>query len=273
MSATLPQYEIHAIRYGRHLGRLAYENFVAPLPTEIDAHDAPMPMDFFVWVLRCGDRTIAVDTGFDAAQGAARDRELVLPVAKGLAVLEIRPERVEDVIITHMHWDHIGNHDLYPAARYHLQAREMRFCTGPCMCHPAVRRPYSAEGVATMVHRLYSGKVQFHNGGAEIAPGVTVHLVGGHSRGLQIVRVHTSRGWVVLASDAAHYYANLELAQPFPIVDRVADMLDGFSMVRALSASDQHWVPGHDPMVLRRYPRSHAGASPNVVRLDLQPSG
>lgn len=271
MSATLPEYEIHAIRYGTHAGRLTYENFLPPLPAAFDAHDAPMPMDFFVWVLRNGERVIAVDTGYDATQGAARDRELVLPVEHAFEALGIRPDAVQDVVITHMHWDHAGNHELFPTARYHLQASEMSFCTGPAMCHPAIRRPYQVDDVTAMVRRLFAGRVRFHDGAAEIAPGVTVHRVGGHSRGLQIVRVHTRRGWVVLASDAAHYYANLEHAQPFPIVDRASDMLEAFATVRALAASESHYIPGHDPQVLVRYPRSLRDI-PEIVRLDVPPT-
>lgn len=271
MNANLPEYEIHAIRYGRHAGRLTYENFMPPLPEVFAVHDAPMPMDFFVWVLRCGERVIAVDTGYDAERGTARNRELVLPVEDGLKALGIPPDAVEDVVITHMHWDHAGNHDLFSSARYHLQASEMSFCTGPAMCHAAIRRPYDADDVAVMVRRLYAGQVRFHDGAAEIAPGITVHRVGGHSRGLQIVRVHTRRGWVVLASDAAHYYANMEQEQPFPIVDRTSDMLEGFATVRALAASGSHYIPGHDPLVLARYPRSLRDAMPDIVRLDVAP--
>lgn len=267
---ALPEWEIHAIEYGRHAGRLTYENFTAPLPEGFDQHDAPMPMSFFAWVLRHGDRVIAVDTGFDREQGAARGRDIVLPVEAGLRALGIAPDRVGDVILTHLHWDHAGNHGLYEAARFHVQAREMAYCTGPCMCHAALRRPYSAEDVATLVRRIYAGRVQFHDGTAEIAPGVHVDLVGGHSRGLQIVTVNTRRGPVVLASDAAHYYANLESDAPFPLVDSVPEMLDGFRLIRRLAPTPGHVVPGHDPDVLRRYPAPISGMA-GLLRLDADP--
>ncbi|WP_425053530.1 N-acyl homoserine lactonase family protein [Psychromarinibacter sp. S121] len=268
----VPEYEVHAIRYGRHDDRLLRENFIPPLKETVDLHDAPMPMDFFVWVLRGGGRTIVVDTGFDARESAARGRGIVFPVEDGLMALGIAPGTVRDVIITHMHWDHAGNHDLFPNARYHLQAREMSYCTGPCMCHPMLRSTFTVDDVTAMVRRVFDGRVQFHDGTSEVAPGVTVHLVGGHSQGLQIVRVWTRRGWVVLASDASHYYANIDQGRPFPIVSNVAEMLDGFGLIRSLAASADHYIPGHDPLVLRRYAPSLSADMPHIVRLDGTPS-
>ena len=269
-TAAAPEYEVHAVRYGRHDRRRLSENFMPPLPEPVDLHDAPMPIDFYVWVLIGGGRTIVVDTGFDRSAGARRDRELVVPVEDGLKALGVQPDAVEDVIITHMHWDHAGNHDLFPQARYHVQDREMSFCTGRCMCHPFVRQPFAVEDVTAMVGRVYAGNVRFHDGTGEVAEGVTVHLAGGHSRGLQVVRVRTRRGFVVLASDASHYYANLEQRRPFPIAVDVPEMLEGFSLVRSLASSGQHFIPGHDPLVLERYPPSLPGL-PHIARLDVPP--
>jgi hypothetical protein len=184
LTAAAPEYEVHAVRYGRHDRRRLSENFMPPLPEPVDLHDAPMPIDFYVWVLIGGGRTIVVDTGFDCSAAARRDRELVLPVEDGLKALGVQPDAVEDVVITHMHWDHAGNHDLFPRARYHVQDREMSFCTGRCMCHPFVRQPFAVEDVTAMVRRVYAGNVRFHDGTGEVAEGVTVHLAGGHSRGL-----------------------------------------------------------------------------------------
>jgi glyoxylase-like metal-dependent hydrolase (beta-lactamase superfamily II) len=113
--------------------------------------------------------------------------------------------------------------------------------------------------------------VRFHDGDAEIAPGITVHLVGGHTMGLQFVRVRTRRGWVVLASDASHFYANMEQGRPFPVVYNVADMLAGHDRLRELASSSAHIIPGHDPLVLTRYPAAAPGLEGAVVRLDIDP--
>lgn len=257
-------YEIHAIRYG-HLDRTARHNFIGG-----DAHDGPMPLDYFVWAIVGQDATFLLDTGFDAAMGAARGRTLVRPVEAGLRAVGIEPAAVRDVIVSHMHYDHAGNHDLFPQARYHLQDDEMAFCTGRAMCHGLMRAPFEAGDVQAMVGKLFAGRVVYHDGDAQLAPGITVHKVGGHTRGLQVVRVATARGHVVLASDAAHFYANWQQRRPFPIVDSVSAYLEAYDVIERLADSPDHVIPGHDPLVLARFPASRPGVD-GIVRVDLPP--
>jgi hypothetical protein len=147
----------------------------------------------------------------------------------------------------------------------------MAYATGRHMCHARLRMPFDVENVVDMVREVYRGRVAFHAGDAEIAPGISVHLVGGHSHGLQIVRVHTERGWVVVASDAVHFYANMETGNPFPIVFNVGDMMEGWETCRRLADSEHHIVPGHDPLVMQRYPAPAADLEGIAVRLDVPP--
>jgi glyoxylase-like metal-dependent hydrolase (beta-lactamase superfamily II) len=122
-----------------------------------------------------------------------------------------------------------------------------------------------------MVKRVFEGRVCFHDGSDELAPGVSLHRIGGHTMGLQVVRVRTRRGFVVLASDASHLYANMEEGRPFPIIHSLADTMEGYEMLRRLSSSPDHIVPGHDPLVLRRYPAAKPGLEDLVLRLDADP--
>jgi glyoxylase-like metal-dependent hydrolase (beta-lactamase superfamily II) len=115
---------------------------------------------------------------------------------------------------------------------------------------------------------VYEDRVRFHAGDAELFPGVSVHLIGGHTMGLQVVRVATRRGWIVLASDASHFYANLEQVRPFPIVWSVADMVEGYRKLRALADSFGHIIPGHDPLVFEKYGFPKKELQGIVVRLD-----
>jgi glyoxylase-like metal-dependent hydrolase (beta-lactamase superfamily II) len=261
----MAEYEIRAIKYAHNAERRASENFIGG-----DPHDGPMPMDFFVWVLQGGGRTFVLDTGFDEAMARKRARQITRPVATGLKAIGIDPSSVDDVILSHMHYDHAGNHDLFPRARYHVQDREMEYCTGRCMCHSHLRHPFEPDDVTSMVKRLFEGRVKFHDGASQIADGLTVHLVGGHSRGLQFLRVRTGRGWVILASDASHYYANFEQGRPFPVVADVRETLEGYDAMRELASSGDHIVPGHDPLVLERYPAEPGGPA-DIVRLDIAP--
>jgi glyoxylase-like metal-dependent hydrolase (beta-lactamase superfamily II) len=257
-----PQYEVYALKYAHH-ARRASENFIGG-----DPHDGPMPLDYFVWLVRGEGREIVVDTGFSAAMAAKRGREHLRCPAESLQLLGVDAKRVKDVVITHLHYDHVGNFERFPAATLHLQELEMRYATGRYMCSECFRGAFEAEDVVGVVRRVYQGRVRFHDGDSELAPGISLHLVGGHTMGLQVVRIATRRGALLLASDASHFYANMEQARPFPIVWSVADMLDGYGRMRALAESPAHIIPGHDPLVLERYPAPEAALKGVVARLD-----
>jgi glyoxylase-like metal-dependent hydrolase (beta-lactamase superfamily II) len=247
-----PRYEIYAIRYGTNAHRRRTENFIWTAPD--DVHDAPMPMDFFVWAVVGPDRTVLVDTGSAPATMTPRGHtHLRAPVA-GLRAIGIEPHAVTDVIATHLHWDHAGNLADVPDARLHVQQLELAHATGPAMARKFLRRPYDAEQVNEWLRALFGGRVAFHRGDEELAPGVSIHHVGGHTPGMQVVRVRTDRGHVVLASDAVHYYDNLREENPFPVLVSTIDYVEALTTVRALADSDDHIVPGHDPSVLSGYP-------------------
>jgi glyoxylase-like metal-dependent hydrolase (beta-lactamase superfamily II) len=258
-------FRVHAIKYGS-AARRRPDNYIGG-----DPHDRPEPIDYFVWLVRGRGRTVLVDTGFDRTMGARRHRVVDHPVEEGLAALGVTPDAVTDVIVTHMHWDHAGNHDLFPAARYHVQDAEMAYATGRCMCHGFLRMPFECEDVTAMVTKVFAGRVTFHDGDAELWPGLTVHAAGGHSKGLQCVRVMTGRGAVVLASDATHLYEHIEQDRIFPITHNPAEVLESYARIRRLAASPAHIVPGHDPLVLARYPAESPGLSGWIARLDADP--
>ena len=256
-------WKIYAVRYAHHQ-RMARENFMLGDPHD----DSPMPLDYYVWGLVSENRIIVVDTGFDQPMAQKRGRTLLKPLSDGLRGVGIEPASVKDVLITHMHYDHCGNHDMFPAARYHVQDREMNFATGRLMAHASMRIPFEEDDVVAMVRRVFRGRVVFHDGDEEIAPGVSLHHVGGHTMGMQIVRVNTVRGVVVLASDSSHLYANMEREIPYPIAYNVGEVLEGYRRARELATSRDHIIPGHDPLVMTRYPAASPALEGWVARLD-----
>jgi glyoxylase-like metal-dependent hydrolase (beta-lactamase superfamily II) len=260
-------YELFAIAYAR-VDRNAADNFVGG-----DPHNAPMPLNYYVWLARNARHTVVIDTGFDQAAADQRQRTMLKPVAEGLAALGVTPQAVDDVIITHMHYDHAGNGDLFAGARYHLQDAEMSYATGRCMCDAHQRVAYEASDVKAMIDRVYTDRVCFHEGDVSPLPGISLHKIGGHSRGLQCVTVKTQRGPVVLASDASHHYAHLRERRIFPIVDDHDSVLAGYDRLQQLAPSSQHIIPGHDPLVTKLYPAHSTATEGWIVRLDQAPAG
>lgn len=257
-------WEIFALKYADRNNRTRSESFIAD-----PMHDAPHPMDYFVWLLKNGDEVILVDTGYDIAEADRRERPIIETPSTMLEGFGYPASGVKQVILTHLHYDHAGSLYAFPDAQLHVQAMEMQYATGPCMCHDHLRYPFTGEHICDAVRSLYAGKVSFIEGNREIAPGVECHLIGGHSRGLQAVRVRTRRGWVVLASDASHYYENFQARKPFPIVVDLEEMLTGFDKLHELADSKDHIVPGHDPLVRSLYPA--VNGNENIVALHAEP--
>lgn len=266
---ALPEYEVFAVRYATR-DAVRREHFLGPPPGD-DPHDGPMPMDYFVWVVRNGDRAFVVDTGFEQVDADKRNRRLLCRASEGVAALGVEAAAGPDILMTHLHYDHAGGLTQFPASRIHLQDDEMRFATGRCMTEPAIAHAFEADHIAHMVHRVFARQAVFHDGDAEIAPGVSLHRVGGHTLGLQVVRVHTRVGWIVLASDACHYYENFTAGHPFPIVHDLGAYLDAYRRLRELADDEAFIVPGHDPLVRARYPEVE-GQAGRIFRLATEPA-
>jgi len=258
-------YEVFAIRYATREAQRS-SHFIGG-----DPHDGPMPMDYFVWLVRNANRTIVVDTGFTADMANKRKRTFLRTPTEGLALMGVDARTVKDVVITHMHYDHCGNGALFPNARFHVQDTEMEYVTGRCKCHHQINHAFEADDVSRMVHRVFGGQVQFHDGTDELAPGITVHKIGGHTKGLQCVRVATERGPVVLASDATHFYAHIDSRRVFRVLYNQGDMLEGYNTLERLAGGRERVIPGHDPLVLERYPAASASTAGWAVRVDLPP--
>jgi glyoxylase-like metal-dependent hydrolase (beta-lactamase superfamily II) len=244
-----PFWEAYALRYAT-VKRRRIENFIAH-----DSHDMATHMDYFVWFLKNDKETILVDTGFNQEAANKRKRHYLRCPIHSLKLSGIVLEDLKDVILTHAHYDHAGNTGLLKKAHFHIQEREMSYATGPDMRFGFCRHAYDPHDVCELVYANFEERVGFHQGAYELRPGIEVHWVGGHTRGLQIVRVHTKRGWIVLASDAAHYLENYTNRSPFPIVTDVGDMLRGYELIDSLAESQSHVIAGHDPITMSSFQR------------------
>ncbi len=224
-----------------------------------DFHRLPLDLFYYVWALSNGEHTVVVDMGFTEAVCRDRERQWVADPAARLEAVGIDPAKVEHVIITHMHWDHVGNYALFPKATFYIQEDEMAFYTGRYVKYPVFRRSIEVDDVLALVRHSYSGRIGFCRGSEEIVPGVRVHRVSGHTMGMQIVEVATASGTAVLASDASHYYRNYQEYLPFTTLHDIPGMLDAFELVRKLASREELIVPGHDPEVMQRLPQHSEG--------------
>lgn len=259
-------YQIFQLRYAQVKQRSVHENFMFR-----DPHDGPMPLDFHIWIVRNAHRTILVDTGFTARQGGERGRVLDIDPLVALSRLGLEPAAIEHVIISHLHYDHAGNIANFARAHFHVQDAEVNFATGRCMCDPLLRWPFDVEDVVALVRHTYADRVSFHDGDAHPFPGIALHCLPGHSRGMQGVMVNTARGPVLLASDVSHYYANFLKPAPFVLTLDAVQTLRSYKRLMELTGGDvQRIIPGHDPKVRRLYP-NHTYGGIEVTALHEQP--
>lgn len=255
-------FHVYALRYA-HREAVRGEHFYGHDP----CGDQPMPMDYFVWAAVSPRAVVVVDAGFTPEVARRRGRTHLASPVDLLAEIGVTASDVRHVVITHLHYDHTGYVSAFPAARFVLQEAEMAFWTGRHAGRGEFSRLCEPDDLAFLVRANVEGRVHQVSGDHEVVPGVTVHHVGGHTPGLQVVRVRTARGHAVLTSDASHYRANIDEDRPFSIVHTLPAMYDAFDRVRELADDPELIVPGHDPVVLERYPTAACGRGGSVVSI------
>ena len=249
-----PIYKVLSLRVASDPQRTVGTNFFFDrFPAKADLS---MPQDYLFWVVEGDGRRVLIDTCVSRAAVERRNRRLHRSVEAWLAYLEIAPDEITDVVMTHLHWDHAGNMGLFPNARFFVQASEVAFCTGRAMLHEGVSKIYDREDVQSFVVPLFEGRVVFLDGDSTLFPGISVNKVGGHTPGSMTVNVNTRRGQIVLASDAAHFYANFRTRSPFPILESFPQALEAFEIInRQADGSLAHIIPGHDPLIAAIFPQ------------------
>lgn len=248
----MAKYEIIAVRYGERQTRRSdlfydYARFREP--------DAAATMTYYFWLLRNSGETIVVDTGFSAAAAAERGRKSIITPADALARLGIDPHSVRDVILTHAHYDHSGNLELFPNARITMSRTEFEFISGPFVDRPPLAVATDARDNAKILGFHRAGRVRLVGECCSFRPGVELLALPGHAPGQLSLVVTEDEGSVILSSDAVHTYEELERDRPFPIMSSMLDMYRSLATIRdMLRAPGAVLVPGHDPEVMRRFP-------------------
>jgi glyoxylase-like metal-dependent hydrolase (beta-lactamase superfamily II) len=243
--------EVYAVKFGAMEGGNQGRFFQHP-PAEF--LEQPGHLDFMVWVIRTGSEDIVVDAGLTYEVAEKRNRPIFQLPSEAVRSIGVDPARVSNLILSHLHYDHAGDLDPFTTARVVVQESEMRFWTGPYARRGEFGRLVELHDLQRLIALNLEGRLLQVSGDREVAPGVTVHLVGGHTAGMQIVSVATARGTVVLASDASHLQAHIEQDQPADVATDVPRMYAAFDRISALASSPELIIPGHDPKVFERFP-------------------
>ena len=261
--SDLPNYEVYAIRYATRASKRS-DNFIGG-----DPHDGPMPLDYYVWAAIGPDRSYVIDTGFTAEIAAKRKRDYLRCPIESLKLVGLDPAKVADVILTHLHYDHVGNFDKLPAATFHLQESELHYAVGRYMRYKKLQHSYEVEDVVGMVRANYAGRVNFYDGVGRAFAGHHDPSGAGPFGGPAIrARAHQARmGRSGLRRHAfLREYGRLQaVCDGLPYRPACSKASTG---LRAAAPSPQHIVPGHDPLVMKRYKAPRPELDGIVVRLD-----
>jgi len=252
-------YEVYAVRFAS----VSY-----PVGSLVAGADRTRRIDiaFTIWVMKGSGRTILLDAGFYREKFLQQWKpvDYVRPTDALATGLKIAPDAVTDIIVSHSHWDHADGVDLFPKAKIWIQRQEYEYYVGP------QGEVLHSGGVDSDDAKMFAalnadGRVLLVDGDArEIIPGITVYTGGKHTYASQYAGVQTRSGVVILASDNAYLYENLEehraIAQT---LDAASNLVAQERMLR-LAAAPKFVIPGHDPSVFERFPEVAKG----VARID-----
>jgi len=246
-------YEVLAVKYGTRLTSAAevFLNF-----TTYGEPDRALGMDYFFWVIRdAAGRTVLVDTGFSPAGGGSRGRTTLLDMASALRAVSLRPGDVAQVVITHGHYDHIGGLPWFGAAEVIMTRTEYDFWTGAMGGRALFAHAAEPAEIEYLRMLRRAGRLTLAGHSHQIAPGIELVEVGGHTPGQAIVSVRAGSGRLILASDAVHYYEELERDRPFSAAANLVEMYAAFDQIREMARdAGTSVIAGHDPAVAERFP-------------------
>ena len=258
--ASSPSYEVYAVQFALVAGYPVSSLIVGA------AKDRRTDLAMMVWAIRdTGGRIVLVDAGFYRQKFLERWKPVwhVAPADAVARAFGVTPASVTDIIMSHVHWDHADGADLFPRARIWLQKEEYEHYVGPDGTAPAgTIDPLDAK----MLFDLHAaGRVMLAEGDdKEILPGIRVYTGGKHTWQSQYVGVSTRKGTVILASDNAYLYENLTERAPIAQTLDAASNLQAQARMLRLAAAPTLVVPGHDPLVFKRFPFIRD----NTVRID-----
>ena len=249
----MTDYRIIAVRHGLLHTRQShfYLNYDV-----VGEPDEPIVVGYWFWLITGGGRRVLVDTGFTPEAAGRRGRQVVVPVLDAFAELGLTPDDEIDVVLTHAHYDHAGNLGWFRRARVWMSVAERRFWNSGDSRHAQFRSVVDDADLEAIERAAAEGRLVDVAERVELAPGIELIGLPGHTPGQLGVRVSTRSGPVLLASDAVHTQEELDRDLPFRHNTDLVGLYRGLEAMRAWLAdgSVATIVPGHEAAALGQHP-------------------
>jgi len=251
---TAPMYEIYALKYaGPFTSKLAMVLWMEGWNEEIDRN-------YYLWVIKGKGENIVVDTGTSITLATKRELKNYVNPVDVLERIGVNASNVMKVIITHIHFDHVGGMEMFPQAfpkaTFYIQKKEFDFW----IKNPIAKKiPFVgitdelANQALAALER--TDRLVLVRGDQKIMPGIEIVFAPGHTIGLQTVAVNTAKGTAIVASDCAHLARSFKEDTPSCLITDMIAWLESYDKLRAKASSINLIFPGHDLMMLKNYPK------------------
>lgn len=243
-------YEVYAIKFAERIDKV----HVSEIAMGSTGNDS-LSTCFMYWLIKGSNgRIILVDAGFTNDMQINPRFISWSPPEKKLKELNINPEEVTDIILTHPHWDHIGGISLYPNAQVWMQSDDYNYFVNDAWQEGGNNMGFNKKDVIKIVEKNMEGKLNLIKGdGLEILPSIKVFTGSKHTFESQYVLVNTASDKVIIASDNAWFYYNLTSLLPIPITHDPKAYTENLKRMKSMVDHQDLIIPGHDPMVFSKF--------------------
>jgi len=251
--------EVFALKYGKSYKREStiFEN---------GSRKEKASFAWMFWLVRSEGRNILVDTGFNDMLTAIEEKISNYRFPKSLlADMNMRPENIDDVILTHLHWDHAGSLELYSEANIWLQRSEYEYAKTKVNENIDRKKGFRWEIIELLDLAAEEGRLKLIDDTEQLTEEVSMHLAPGHTPGLQYVKIATIDGNVILASDNTYLYKNNQRNLATGSAYSAEDNLKSIKEMQKWAGSPYLIIPGHDPRVFRYFPE----IADNIVKIQI----
>jgi glyoxylase-like metal-dependent hydrolase (beta-lactamase superfamily II) len=258
IAVSQPQnvYDVYAFEYFKPATR----TLVSDIAVGSTSKDS-ISFSYYFWFLN-GDngRKVLVDVGLIQDYSKPIPGKSYVRPDSALQRINVSPDDITDIIITHPHRDHIGGLPLFKKGTIWMQRNDYIYFVGDGWQKGADHRGFNQGDVLNIVQANLDGRVQFVDGdNIEIIPGIRVYIGSKHTFESQHLLVNTKNDKVLLASDDSWFYYNLDHELSIPLVFDTSAYVTQLKRMKTLVSNKDLIIPGHDPLVMTRFPKVAEG--------------